>query len=103
MKCFIALFAVAALLPSALADRPKLNQYASMDDCTHDQNILFHAAPVSSKCYNLDDATVAFFWAPGTLWNPRVYTGKDCNGIEDPLSRNGRCIEKGIYNSYKIW
>jgi hypothetical protein len=30
-----------------------------------------------------------------------VFTGKDCNGIEDPLSTDGRCIDKGKYNSYR--
>lgn len=30
-----------------------------------------------------------------------VFTGKDCNGIEDPLSTDGRCMEKGKYNSYR--
>ncbi|EAQ87681.1 predicted protein [Chaetomium globosum CBS 148.51] len=101
MKSQILLVVAAALVPLSLADKPKLNQYSSLDDCQNDKNILFHAAPVSGRCYNLDDATAAFFWNTGGMLNPRVFTGKDCNGIEDPLSTDGRCMEKGKYNSYR--
>jgi hypothetical protein len=37
----------------------------------NDKNILYHAAPVSGRCYNLDDATAAFFWNTGGMLNPR--------------------------------
>ncbi|KAK4129732.1 hypothetical protein N657DRAFT_560756 [Parathielavia appendiculata] len=95
------LLAIAAAMPSVMADWPKLNQYKTLDDCQNDKDILYHAAPVSGRCYNLDDATGAFFWNPGTLSEPRVYTGKDCNGIEWPLPSEGSCIDKGKYNSYR--
>jgi hypothetical protein len=36
-----------------------------------DRNILYHAAPVSGRCYDLDDQTGAFFWATGGMLNPR--------------------------------
>ncbi|KAH6621556.1 hypothetical protein B0J18DRAFT_458043 [Chaetomium sp. MPI-SDFR-AT-0129] len=101
MKTQIFFVVAAALLPSVLGDAPKLNQYSSLDDCQNDKSILYHAAPVSGRCYDLDDATAAFFWNTGGMLNPRVYTGKGCNGIEDPLSTNGRCMEKGKYNSYR--
>ncbi|ERT01029.1 hypothetical protein HMPREF1624_02265 [Sporothrix schenckii ATCC 58251] len=103
MKSSVLVLAAAALLPSAMAAKPKLNQYATMDDCNNDRNILFHAAPVSGRCYNLDGKTGAFFWATGGMLNPRVYYGSNCNGIEDPLSTNGRCFNKGPYNSFKMW
>ncbi|KAH6637280.1 hypothetical protein F5144DRAFT_547272 [Chaetomium tenue] len=103
MKCQTLLLVAAALVPSVLADKPKLNQYRTMDDCNNDANILYHAAPVSGRCYNLDDATGAFFWNTGGMLNPRVYTGKDCHGTEDPLSTRGRCYAKGVYRSYKCW
>ncbi|KAK3352220.1 hypothetical protein B0T25DRAFT_541434 [Lasiosphaeria hispida] len=97
------LLLIAAALPSTLAAKPKLNQYRSVDDCNNDRNILYHAAPVSGRCYNLDGATGAFFWSTGGMLNPRVYSGSDCNGIEDPLSTDGRCLAKGSYRSYKCW
>lgn len=31
----------------------------------NDRNILYHAAPVSSRCYRLDAQTGAFFYNPG--------------------------------------
>ncbi|KAJ6437320.1 Heterokaryon incompatibility protein 6, OR allele [Purpureocillium lavendulum] len=43
-------------------DKPKLNQYRSMDDCLHDRNILYHAAPSTGNCYDLDGKTGAFFY-----------------------------------------
>ncbi|KAK0639617.1 hypothetical protein B0T16DRAFT_299912, partial [Cercophora newfieldiana] len=83
--------------------KPKLNQYRTLADCNADRNILYHAAPVSGRCYDLDGATGAFFWNTGGMLNPRVYTNRGCTGTEDPLSQNGRCIEKGNKNSYKCW
>ncbi|CAK7204946.1 hypothetical protein SEUCBS139899_007708 [Sporothrix eucalyptigena] len=103
MKSAVILAAAVAFLPTVLAAKPKLNQYASMDDCNNDRNILYHAAPVSGRCYDLDDKTRAFFWATGGMLNPRVYHGTGCNGIEDPLSTNGRCMDKGAYKSFKMW
>jgi hypothetical protein len=31
----------------------------------NDRNILYHAAPVSGRCYTLDDKTGAFFYNTG--------------------------------------
>lgn len=41
------------------------------NDSNNDRSILFHAAPVSGRCYNLDGKTRAFFWATGGMLNPR--------------------------------
>ncbi|KAK3299650.1 uncharacterized protein B0H64DRAFT_371966 [Chaetomium fimeti] len=115
MKCQTLLLVAAALVPSVLADKPKLNQYRTMDDwyaaiiplppqtsrCLQTSSTTL--PPVSGRCYNLDDATGAFFWNTGGMLNPRVYTGKNCHGTEDPLSTRGRCYNKGVYRSYKCW
>ncbi|KAL2145909.1 hypothetical protein VTI28DRAFT_5991 [Corynascus sepedonium] len=103
MKSQILLLVATALVPSTLADKPKLNQYRTVDDCSNDRNITYHAAPISGQCYDLDDDTGAFFWNTGGMLNPRVYTNKGCTGTEDPLPVNGRCREKGSYQSYKCW
>jgi hypothetical protein len=86
-------------------DRHGINHWDLTNMChsTHDRNILYHAAPVSGRCYDLDDKTQAFFWNTGGMLNPRVYYGKGCNGIEDPLPVSGRCKDKGVYNSFKMW
>lgn len=56
------------------AHPPKPNPVSiltQMLNSNNDANILYHAAPVSGRCYNLDDATGAFFWNTGGMLNPR--------------------------------
>ncbi|KAH8726760.1 hypothetical protein GQ44DRAFT_725935 [Phaeosphaeriaceae sp. PMI808] len=104
------LVAAAFALPCALAmpseaghgdtvltrDNPKLNQYRSMDDCRKDKNILFHAAPSSGNCYNLDGQTGAFFYnTAGYLFSSDI----GCNGVGAEGLRGAACREKGAYRS----
>ncbi|KAI1844702.1 hypothetical protein JX265_007039 [Neoarthrinium moseri] len=71
--------------------KPKLNQYASVEDCQADKNILYHAAPVTGRCYDLDDKTGAFFSNAGGRWFPTVYTEKGCGGESYVLTTMGEC------------
>ncbi|KAK1831847.1 hypothetical protein QBC39DRAFT_257835 [Podospora conica] len=93
----------AFLLLAASASAGKFNQYANMDDCGSDANIISHDNPISGRCYEFDDSARVFFWDPAGMWNPRVYFNHECEGIEDPLSRNGRCMDRGVYNSFRMW
>ncbi|KAH8726759.1 hypothetical protein GQ44DRAFT_771124 [Phaeosphaeriaceae sp. PMI808] len=84
-------------------DGVKLNQYATMDDCRNDRNILYHAAPVSGKCYTLDGKTGAFFYNTGGFWQSYTYDGGDCSGTPHKLQRyTGACLERGSQNSVKF-
>ena len=99
----------------------------SNGDCSkNDRNILYHAAPSSGNCYDLDGQTGAFFYntagylfSSGTLLPPTLSlppgeldmmylqilasspaANKDigCNGDSIGL-RGGACMEKGDFKS----
>ncbi|ETS74342.1 hypothetical protein PFICI_14208 [Pestalotiopsis fici W106-1] len=107
MKFFLitAALAIPALalpepMPEAVSlegrDNVKLNH-------NHDRNILFHAAPVSGRCYALDDKTGAFFYNTGGFWQSYSYDGGACTGTAHQLQRyTGRCVERGSQNSVKF-
>ncbi|GJN85347.1 hypothetical protein PLIIFM63780_008914 [Purpureocillium lilacinum] len=79
-------------------DKPKLNQYRTMDDCLHDRNILYHAAPSTGNCYDLDGKTGAFFYNTAGFLLSRANKDIGCAGDWIGL-RGGRCMEKGPYRS----
>ncbi|KAI0136288.1 hypothetical protein BJ170DRAFT_710252 [Xylariales sp. AK1849] len=111
MKTASVLLVAAAFMQSALAAKPKLNQYASLDDCKNDKNILYHAAPVTGRCYDFDDKTHAWFSNAGGRWYTAAYTEKGCKGTKQGICSvgncggfplpDGTCLDKGIYKSYK--
>ncbi|KAH6680213.1 hypothetical protein B0J14DRAFT_683344 [Halenospora varia] len=75
----------------------KLNQYRTFDDCTHDRSILYHAAPVSGKCYDLDDATGAYFLNTGGYLNCNGYEGKGCYSEKKHFKAySGNCYNKDV-------
>ncbi|KAJ6437319.1 ER membrane protein [Purpureocillium lavendulum] len=84
-------------------DNVKLNQYRTLDDCQHDRNILFHAAPVSGKCYELDGQTGAFFYNTGGYLQSHSFDGHGCSGTSHKFQRyTGRCVERGSQNSVRF-
>ncbi|KAK4090367.1 hypothetical protein PCL_12234 [Purpureocillium lilacinum] len=84
-------------------DNVKLNQYRTLDDCQHDRDILFHAAPVSGKCYELDGQTGAFFYNTGGYLQSHSYDGHGCSGTSHKFQRyTGRCVERGTQNSVRF-
>ncbi|OAQ64304.1 hypothetical protein VFPPC_13873 [Pochonia chlamydosporia 170] len=113
MKFFLLVAAVAVpalAMPEAEGvslnprDKVKLNQYRTLDDCEHDRNILFHAAPVSGKCYELDGQTGAFFYNTGGYLRSHSFDDHGCGGTSHKLQRyTGRCVERGSQNSVKMW
>ncbi|KAF9700846.1 hypothetical protein EKO04_000444 [Ascochyta lentis] len=104
---FLAVAAVLAIpalaMPEALGarDNVKLNQYSSMSDCKNDKDILYHAAPVSGRCYNIDGKTGAFFINTAGFLASKLYTGTGCNGNTLGVT-GGSCIERGQWNSFKL-
>ncbi|KAH9896169.1 hypothetical protein F4778DRAFT_783449 [Xylariomycetidae sp. FL2044] len=105
----LAIPAVAAPEPAAngislaARDKVKLNQYRTMEDCNNDKDILYHAAPVSGKCYDLDAATGAFFYNTAGYAQSYSYDNKGCGGTPHKLQRyTGKCVEKGTQNSVKF-
>ncbi|KAF2020564.1 hypothetical protein BU24DRAFT_416234 [Aaosphaeria arxii CBS 175.79] len=82
-------------------DTVKLNQYRSMDDCNNDRNILYHAAPVSGRCYDIDGQTGAFFINTGGFQGSKLYTGSGCNGNTLGVS-GGSCIARAQWNSFRL-
>ncbi|KAH8894370.1 hypothetical protein GQ53DRAFT_605712, partial [Thozetella sp. PMI_491] len=80
----------------------KLNQYRTFADCSRDKDILYHAAPVSGRCYNLDDKTGAYFLNTGGYLYCKSYSNKDCTGQTRGYEpQSGNCYDKGIYRSVK--
>ncbi|KAI1077158.1 hypothetical protein F5B20DRAFT_553362 [Whalleya microplaca] len=57
----------------------KFNQYASMEDCKNDRNILYHKAPRSFECVKIDPKTDVFFFNTGGLWNAQAFISDDCS------------------------
>ncbi|KAI9146921.1 hypothetical protein HJFPF1_12949 [Paramyrothecium foliicola] len=88
-------------------DFPKLNQYSNLGDCQSDRNILYHAAPVSYRCYNLDDRTGALFVNEGTMITPLLFPCKNCNcgGVfVYDLGGTKRCINRPSgYSSFMLY
>ncbi|KAI1840801.1 hypothetical protein JX266_013008 [Neoarthrinium moseri] len=111
MKFFI--IAAALNLPCALAlpsdpgdghsllarDKPKLNQYRTMDDCLHDKRILFHAAHSSGNYYDLDKQTSTFFYNTAGFIFSEASKDIGCNGVDKIGLRGGACMEKGDFKS----
>ncbi|KAH8760999.1 hypothetical protein F5883DRAFT_524306 [Diaporthe sp. PMI_573] len=84
-------------------DNVKLNQYRTLDDCENDRDILYHAAPVSGKCYELDDQTGAFFYNTGGFWQSYSFDDHGCGGTSHKFQRyTGKCVERGSQNSVKF-
>ncbi|KAI1861641.1 hypothetical protein JX265_009608 [Neoarthrinium moseri] len=98
MKFFI--IAAALNLPCALAlpsdsgdghsllarDKPKLNQYRTMDDW-------------SGNCYDLDKQTDAFFDNTAGFIFSEASKDIGCNGVGKIGLRGGACMEKGDFKS----
>ncbi|KZM21354.1 uncharacterized protein EKO05_0008896 [Ascochyta rabiei] len=82
-------------------DNVKFNQYRNFEDCRNDNAILFHAAPVSGRCINIDSQTGAFFVNTAGFLASKLYSGGDCNGNTLGVS-GGSCIERGQWNSFKL-
>ncbi|KAF2124457.1 hypothetical protein P153DRAFT_370881 [Dothidotthia symphoricarpi CBS 119687] len=83
---------------------PKLNQYATLDDCQNDRNILYHAAPVAFRCYELDGKTGAFFYNTGPYLESFVSGSPGCNPnspIVEYISGSG-CRNKGASTSVQM-
>ncbi|KZZ98927.1 hypothetical protein AAL_02478 [Moelleriella libera RCEF 2490] len=77
----------------------KLNQYRTLDDCNHDRNILYHAAPVSGRCYPLDRATGAFFLNTGGFFYCRAKTDSNCGGGSRGFPNySGACYARDNWN-----
>ncbi|KAF9874782.1 hypothetical protein CkaCkLH20_07919 [Colletotrichum karsti] len=88
----------------AARDVVKFNQYKTLDDCKNDRDILYHAAPVSARCYDIDDATGAFFYNSAGFTQVHLYNNKGCTGDDQKLPiYGGLCMEKGGKNSIKMW
>ncbi|KAL0930464.1 uncharacterized protein CTRU02_214539 [Colletotrichum truncatum] len=115
MKTSIACLAASLLstafaLPSAgnsaieaRAGKVKFNQYRNMADCQNDAGILYHAAPVSGRCYDIDDQTGAFFYNPGIFTQVHLYQNKGCSGASQKLSLRGSCLDRVGKGSIKMW
>ncbi|KAF2128746.1 hypothetical protein P153DRAFT_357271 [Dothidotthia symphoricarpi CBS 119687] len=88
-------------LSLATRDAVKLNQYRTMDDCRNDRNILYHAAPVSGTCYNIDGQTGAFFINTGGFLasKPQVSVTR-CRG--DYATNNDSNLITVPDNTYKF-
>ena len=63
---FCSIFLLAPFLGAALAANSKINQYASMDDCNNDRNIISHASPSESSCHKIDSRTKAMYLVVGS-------------------------------------
>ncbi|KAK7183170.1 hypothetical protein PSPO01_10717 [Paraphaeosphaeria sporulosa] len=82
-------------------DNVKLNQYRNIDDCRNDNAILFHAAPVSGTCYNLDSQTGAMFINTAGFLASKLYNQINCGGDWIGVT-GGTCLEKSGWNSFKL-
>ncbi|PVI03071.1 hypothetical protein DM02DRAFT_652872 [Periconia macrospinosa] len=98
---FAVLVAAFAIQLSAAADTVKLNQYRSLDDCKNDRNILFHAAPISGTCYNIDSQTRGIFFNTGGFLSSRFYRNAGCNGESIGVS-GAACIIRDEWNSFRL-
>ncbi|KAI9163913.1 hypothetical protein HJFPF1_05545 [Paramyrothecium foliicola] len=84
-------------------DTVKLNQYANLGDCQNDRNILYHAAPVALRCYNLDGRTGALFINPGPFISPTLYPCSDCRCNAELVYDTKRCINRDFrYGSFMV-
>ncbi|EPE35243.1 hypothetical protein GLAREA_10940 [Glarea lozoyensis ATCC 20868] len=87
-----------ALLTSLTLAAPqknsKLNQYATIDDCNNDRNILFHASPSEGSCHGVDGKTGALYLVTGDGAAGAYFVSKttgDCKG-DGPTLAQGTCI-----------
>ncbi|KAI0174277.1 hypothetical protein BJ166DRAFT_143497 [Pestalotiopsis sp. NC0098] len=78
-------------------DKAKLNHL-------NDRNILYHAAPPSMRCYNLDDKTGAFFLNTGGYLASAGWFHKDCGNWVDTTyaGYTGKCYDKGDVRSIMV-
>ncbi|KAI3399027.1 hypothetical protein diail_7827, partial [Diaporthe ilicicola] len=74
-------------------DKPKLKQYQTLDDCKHDQDILYHATPVLRTCYDLDGQTGAVFDDTAGFLHSTANMDIGCNGDSTHV-KGGKCVEK---------
>ncbi|QIX01113.1 hypothetical protein AMS68_006630 [Peltaster fructicola] len=94
MKCSIFLSTV--LAGAALAANSKLNQYANINDCNNDKNIISHASPVVGSCHQIDAKTGAVYLVTGSGAAGEVYSAYangGCSGkvTEAPVPE-GKCV-----------
>ncbi|KAG8160076.1 hypothetical protein KVR01_010713 [Diaporthe batatas] len=64
-------------------DHVKLNRYHTLSDCENDRDILYHGAPVSGKCYELNDQAgplVTITEVSGSLAVNTNYDKHGCDG-----------------------
>ncbi|KAF9700004.1 hypothetical protein EKO04_001986 [Ascochyta lentis] len=92
MKGFYAIVLAPLLGQGVLAASPKLNQYASVDDCNHDRNIISHASPALWSCHQVDGRTRAVYLVVGDGNAGQYYfTGCDQHYTNGRLA-TGQCI-----------
>ncbi|KAI0133780.1 hypothetical protein BJ170DRAFT_607432 [Xylariales sp. AK1849] len=75
-----------------------------MDDCKNDRNILYHAAPVSMKCYDIDDKTGAFFLNTAGYLATAGWFHKSCGNWVDVTygGYTGKCYDKDQVRSVMV-
>ncbi|PVI01590.1 hypothetical protein DM02DRAFT_654329 [Periconia macrospinosa] len=92
MKGSYAIVLTFLLGQGVLAANPKLNQYASIDDCKNDRNIISHASPSLWSCHKVDGRTQAVYLVVGDGDAGQYYfTGCDEHNTRNRLA-TGQCI-----------
>lgn len=88
---FCSIFLLAPFLGVTLAANSKINQYASLDDCNHDRNIISHASPSEGSCHTIDGRTRALFLVVGSGAAAATFWGTNTSDCQPGMYNTNRC------------